>query len=263
MKPTFTDLIEGLKNNQAGTWSVEITENWLQGRTTYGGLSAALCLAAVGNTHPNLPPLRSAQINFVGPAGGPVTIKSEVMRQGRSVTYISAEMHGEKGLATHAVFCFGTNRNSRLDGAYKPTPVIPLPEQSESFFGEFQGPVFTQNFECLLAKGARPVSRSEEPEHFIWARYKEPTPDSTLALLGIADMPPPAVLPMFQEFAPVSSMTWMLNFLIDQPTTRDGWWLMRTDAEHARDGYSSQDMSVYNTDGDLVITGRQSVAIFY
>lgn len=46
-----------------------ITEEWMQGRTTYGGLSAALCLAGTLSAHADLPPLRSAQVAFIGPAG--------------------------------------------------------------------------------------------------------------------------------------------------------------------------------------------------
>ena len=55
----------------------------------------------------------------------------------------------------------------------------------------------------------------------------------------------------------------MFNFTSTKLDTDDGWWLMRTAAEHAREGYSSQDMQVWNTKGELVITGRQNVAIFY
>ncbi len=70
------------------------------------------------------------------------------------------------------------------------------------------------------------------------------------------------MMPKFTEMAPISSMTWMVNVLTDEPKTRDGWWLLESRAEHAADGYSSQDMLVWNRDGDLVIAGRQSVTIF-
>ena len=64
-------------------------------------------------------------------------------------------------------------------------------------------------------------------------------------------MPPPAVLPMFEHPAPISSMTWMMNFICAAPTTEDRWWLMRATAEHAVDGYSSQDLAIWNTDGRI------------
>ena len=41
---------------------VVLPDDWLQGRTAYGGLSAALSLAAARAADPGLPPLRTAQV---------------------------------------------------------------------------------------------------------------------------------------------------------------------------------------------------------
>ena len=262
-KPSFSELLGSLKRVEEHQSTVHIAENWMQGRTTYGGMSAALCYQAVNNHCLDLPPLRSAQINFIGPAGGDVSVTTKVMRQGRSVTYISAEIMGEKGLATHAVFCFGQDRESRLNDNFTSPPKVPSVEASADFFDSGMGPPFAKNYDCRLAQGGHPVSGSDDHEHFIWVRHKDQNANDLAALIGIADMPPPAVLPMFKEFAPISSMTWMMNFLQQDISTEDGWWLMRSAAEHARNGYSSQDMQVWNKAGDLIITARQNVAIFY
>lgn len=261
--PSFSELLGSLVTNDDGIVHANVTDNWMQGRTTYGGMSAALCLKAVLNSIDDLPPLRSAQINFIGPVGGDVSIKTKVMRRGRSVAYISAEMAGEKGLATHAVFCFGEGRESRLNLDFTEPPKVPSIGESQDFFDAGFGPSFANNYDCLLAQGGLPMSGSKESEHYIWVRHKDKKADDIIALVGIADMPPPAVLPMFKEFAPVSSMTWMMNFLSDDITTEDGWWLMRSAAEHARDGYSSQDMQVWNSEGKLIISALQNVAVFY
>ena len=95
--PSFSELLKHLSPKGENSWSINITENWMQGRTTYGGLSSALCLKAVSNNHTDLPPLRSAQINFTGPVGGLVTIHTKIIRQGKSVSFIQAELIGEKG----------------------------------------------------------------------------------------------------------------------------------------------------------------------
>jgi len=262
-EPSFSQLLDNLSPKGEGSCSVTITDNWMQGRTTYGGLSAALCLKATQLNYPDLPPLRSAQINFIGPAGGPVTIHTKVLRQGRAVSYISAEMVGEKGLATNAVFCFGASRESKLDRDFTNAPDVPQVSESTNFFDSDFGPAFSRNYDCLLAKGGHPISGSDHSEHFIWVRHKDPKASDLASLIGVADMPPPAVLPMFEEFAPISSMTWMMNFLRNDISTTDGWWLMRSAAEHAKDGYSSQDMQVWNHAGELIVTGRQNVAVFY
>ena len=260
---SFSELLNSCELTKENSIRTTISQNWMQGRTTYGGLSAALCLKAAELSNPDLPPLRSALINFIGPAGGKVTMQTEVLRAGKSVSNIQVNMTSDAGLATHAVFTFGASRNSRLSNNFNICPTVPGINDSKDFFESAMAPSFTQNFETKLAKGGHPVSGSKEHEHYIWVRHKDKNAHDLAALIGIADMPPPAVLPMFEEFSPISSMTWMTNILTDDLSTEDGWWLMRTAADHAIDGYSSQDMQIWNSRGELVTTGHQNVAIFY
>lgn len=260
---SFSSLIEDLKQQADGSWAGSIPESWMQGRTTYGGLSAALCLAATQKNHPQLPPLRSALINFVGPAGGAYEVSTTVLREGKSVVTIRCELVSQGQVATHAVFSFGASRESRLDESFTAAPNQPSAAESRDFFEQGQGPSFTRYFDSRLASGALPISGSEDNELFMWTRHTDRQATDIVALIGLADMPPPAVLPMFTEFAPISSMTWMVNVLQEDLSTEDGWWLLRSAAENAQHGYSSQDMQVWNSKGDLVISGRQSVTLFY
>lgn len=261
--PLFSELLQSGVSVAENSVSFTITDNWMQGRTTYGGLSAALCLAAVQRNHSGLPPLRSAQISFVGPVAGEASVTTKVIRQGRSVAYIQAEMISKKGPATTAIFCFGQSRESRLHKHFTESPKVASVEESTDFFDAGFGPSFANNYDCKLAQGGHPISGSEHNEHYIWVRHRDANAEGMTALLGIADMPPPAVLPMFEEFAPISSMTWMVNVLNENIKTEDGWWLMRSAAEHAQNGYSSQDMQVWNSDGELVVSALQNVALFY
>jgi len=244
-------------------WKVNIPESWMQGRTIYGGLSASLCLQAVNNEYDELPPLRSAQFNFVGPAANEVIIRTKVLRQGKSVRFINAEISGEQGISTQATFCFGTSRNSKIDDNFIAPVTVPSPDHSVDLQMSAKGPAFTKNFDCFHSTGSLPISKSNDPDFHLWVRHKDQSLQDNVAILSIADMAPPAILTMFDEIAPVSSMTWMLNFLEEQPLTTDGWWLLNATAEHSRNGYSSQNMNIRNRDGNLVITGRQNIALFY
>lgn len=266
---SMAQLLAAAKLDTATSVSYTITEHWMQGRTTYGGLSAALCLDAALKIHPDLPPLRSAQITFVGPVGGKVSVSTNVLRRGKSVSYIHTRLSGESGIGTEAVFCFGASRESKLNATYTAKPKINSVADSIGFFGDAPRPVFTDNFDCLLAAGDRPISNSDKDEIWIWVKHKTDASQSILnvhtnvALLALADMPPPAVLPKFASPAPISSMTWMVNFLQNPEQDNLGWWLLRSAAENAQDGYSSQDMQVWDSQGNLVISGRQSVTLFY
>ena len=258
----FTELCAAIQPLRDGVFGVSVPESWMQGRTTYGGLSSALCYEAAIRMFDDLPPLRSAQISFVGPAGGDVTMEATLLRQGRSVTFVNVDLVGPKGLATRCVFCFGAGRQSIFDKMFTDTPELPGPEDCEIVFPTEAGPSFARNYECLLAKGGRPVSASTEHDHYIWVRHQDEQASDLTALIALADMPPPAMLPMFPEIAPSSSMTWMMNFMTENPQTEGGWWLLQSRAENAGEGYSSQDMIVWNRAGEPVIAGRQSVAIF-
>lgn len=261
MTHSFSQLMTGAAFDD-GALSLTIPPGWMQGRTTYGGLSAAIGLEAARRAFPDAPPLRSALVSFIGPAGGAVEARAKMLRQGKSVTFIEVDVSGEKGIATRCAFAFGGARPSQWNRNFTSTPEMPAPEDCDIFIPEEFAPPFARHFEGRLASGGRPMSGSTEHDHFIWVRHKDEKASDIVALMALADMPPPALMPMFNEPAPISSMTWMVNVLCDEPKTRDGWWLLQSRAEHAGDGYSSQDMLVWNRDGELVIAGRQSVAIF-
>ena len=62
----FSAIIEALSKSTDGT--VSVPDTWRQGRAMFGGLAAALCVQAAIDEIPDLPPLRSAQFLFIGPA---------------------------------------------------------------------------------------------------------------------------------------------------------------------------------------------------
>jgi hypothetical protein len=119
---------------------------------------------------------------------------------------------------------------------------------------------FTRNFEF--------VDRREGPElkpaeWLRWTRLNERDGlDPLVELIAVGDCLPPAALRLLGRNVPMSSLTWMLNVLGPAPTTTDGWWLLRSDADYAREGSSSQVMGIWNADGVMVAEQSQSVAIF-
>ncbi|MGA9796247.1 MAG: thioesterase family protein [Rhizomicrobium sp.] len=240
-----------------------LSDDWLQGRTAYGGLSAALCLEAALRSVPDLPPLRSAQFTFIGPAAGPLTVTPTVLRRGKSSVFMGADLAGEGGLATRAVLCFGVARPSAVAYQSLPMPRAEAIAGSAPFFDDKPTITFQQHFESRMAGGARPFTPEEVPEYLIWFRHRdENAREGLVPLIALADAPPPASMVMFRAPAPISTMTWTVDILSDRPATRDGWWLVRSSTETAHQGYSTQAMTVWNAQGEPVIAARQNVAIF-
>ncbi len=270
MKP-FTEILQSSRFVEGRGQRYTLDETWMQGRAIYGGLSTALCLDGVLKQFPDLPPLRSVNVNFIGLGNEEVYVTCSVLRQGKSVAFIQAELIGEKGLINQTVFTFGANRDSKLDEVYVESKEVIRPESARAIFpeqtpapGEPGGPpAFTQHFETRFVSGSRPFSGADEPSFELWVKHKDASANDLVALVALADMPPPGVLPLFKEFAPISSMTWMFNILREDLSNQSGWWLFTVQAEHARQGYSSQNMSIHNDQGDLVLVGRQNIAVFY
>ena len=108
-----------------------------------------------------------------------------------------------------------------------------------------------------------PRTEAKEPELNWWVRLKEAEGlDPMVALLLVADALPPGVMPLMEAWSPVSSMTWLVNLLTPLPQTRDGWYLLRAAGNYAEKGCSSQDMAIWNADGEAVAVGMQAIAIF-
>ena len=243
---------------------VDIPPHWKQGRTAYGGLTAALMLAGAQKQIEGLPPLRSALINFVGPVTDSPLFTAELQRKGRNVTSVSAAAHIGDQAVGRAEFLFGTTRSSDINIDF-PAPDAIAPEAAEAFTPEAARamvPQFFHNFDTRLIAGARPMM-GEEGYIRTWSRHKDPAARSGVAaLLCLADVLPPAAMPLLRKFAPVSSMSWIFNLLQDDPQTEEGWWHVESNLTAARGGYSSQVMRIWNTDGELVVEGMQSIAIF-
>ena len=252
-------ILAARRQNQHG-FAATIPADWMQGRTSYGGLSAALALEAARGLADDLPPLRSAQVSFVGPLAGEVEVSARLLRRGRNASWVSAEVVSEAGIGLTATFVFmGPVEASALSLHDIPMPsgivpladAVPLPTRA--------GPSFAPNFERRFA---RPQSTEPVPEICWWERLKDADGlDPITALILLGDALPPGVMPLTGP-VPISSMTWLVNLLTPEPRTKDGWFLLRAVGNYAEKGCSSQDMAIWNSDGTAVAVGMQSIAIF-
>jgi acyl-CoA thioesterase len=260
----FADLIASIAG-EGDAWRVSIPESWLQGRTAYGGLSAALCVETAQRAVPDLPPLRAAQFALIGPASGPLTMRATVLRRGKSAVNVGVDLSGDAGLATRAILTFGVARNSIIAYDNLPMPKVASIADSPPFFPGERSPItFQQHFESRLAGGARPMTGGNAaPEMNIWFRHRDARAhEGIVPLVALADAPPPAAMVMFPQAAPISTMTWTMDLLTDAPHTDNGWWLVQSRADNAHQGYAAHAMVIWNAKGEPIIAARQTVAIF-
>jgi acyl-CoA thioesterase len=263
---SFSAFLNAVTRTDAGL-TADIPDLWKQGRTAYGGISSALSLSAAKAVLSEDRPLRSALIGFVGPAAGVVRVAAEPLRSGKTAASVRTRLTGEAGIGVEAIFTFAAQRQSALSlqPSGLPKGVEAPPAEAEGMDFASGAPQFTANFQLYPAAGGTPPFSGEPsaPPMRLWTRFKDPASRSGIeALLCLADALPPAITTAMSDFAPLSSMTWMVDMLDDDVSTENGWYLLETAADHARDGYSSQAMTIWSTDGRCLIKGRQMVTVF-
>ncbi len=238
-------------------FTTHIPADWLQGRTAFGGLSSGLALAAAKQVEPDLPPLRSAQVAFIGPLSGAVTVSATRLRRGRNAAFVQADIVSDAGLGLRATFVFMAPLDSAVTLDTAPAAGhAPPPGEAKLYTGPADH--FTGNFNFLdLKQAAGPA------EFLRWGRLIERDGlDPEVELMVLGDALPPAAFRLFDQRPPLSSLSWIINLVRPRPATREGWWLLNATTDTARNGYSSQRMRLWDADGALVAEGMQGVAIF-
>lgn len=243
-----------------GVLSVHVPEDWLQGRSLFGGLQAALAVEAMRTLVPGVP-LRVLQTTFIGPVGGGlVTVSARVLRAGKNVTHVEAR------LGDDAVFIgiFGTSRPTVVDVPLAPPPG-PTPQSPLRTLPFIPGvtPNFTQHYAATWRRGATPFTATPSPDPVLELAVRDEGPFTESHLIALADFIPPIALSYLRAPAPGSTVTWMLELLRhDFAAQPMSGWVIDGRLVAAKDGYTSQTVTVVAPDGVPAALSRQSMLVF-
>lgn len=259
------ELLQSVTASVPGWFNAEVSEDWAQGRTLFGGVQTMLALRAMRLAMPEVPPLWSLQTTFVAPVPpGKVRIQVQTLRQGRAAMQMEARlMDGEQTAAT-VVAVFGAARESIV--RVVPPPGKPLPDKQEGPELPFIPgvvPNFTQHYVYRWLEGGIPFTGSQHPGTRIRLRQRDEGMLEEAHIVALADAIPPPALSLLSRPTPASTLSWSLEFVRHLPPVASGeWWRMDAGIVAARDGYCSQDAHLFGPDGELVALSRQVVAVF-
>ena len=271
MTPLIT-LPELLQRRRVGSDTVhfEVADDWLQGRTCYGGLISMLGVVAMrdlaGHAFSAEASLRGLQTCFIAPVSpGEVEIGVQLLRQGRNVCQVQAQARQGGQVAAVLLGVFGAERPSSLRPRLpqRPAPrheaaALPAPPAGV-------GPVFLRHFDLRWAEGPRPYSGGEGYTSCIHLRLADGAAGSTLSTelqtVLFADMPPTPVIGQLSQPGPNSSVTWALELRPVQAGT-PGWWRADSESLMVAGGYVNHRSMLWAPGGQLAGYGSQVVAIF-
>lgn len=262
----FAALMDEAMHTEAHT-AFRAPEDWMQGRTVYGGLVSALALAAMRSHVPAERKIRSLMVSFVGPlTGEPFEIQARPLRSGKSVTTTEARIVQNGQICFTAVGSFGGERESGIRMAPGPLPEMVAPPQAmELPYIEGMTPAFTRHFSYRWAIGELPFSGKGSGELGGWINFREEATCLTEEwLVALADAWPTPVLSMLTEPAAASTMTWTLQFvhLNRDACSENEWWGYHCTVDSAEKGYVHERSTVWDPDGNLALFGLQTTALF-
>jgi hypothetical protein len=260
---TLTELMQAM-HAEPGLVRSTVTDDWLQGRSAFGGLQGAFALWAMRTLVPASTPLRAFQMTFIAPvSAGDVATRARVLRAGKNTMHVEARIEDGDDVLAHAIAIFGSSRESMVRHELPhPTP-SPTVGGTRLPFVPNVVPNFMQHFDVRLLDGALPFSGSAATRNVFDLGMDESGNATETHLLAIADFVPPVALSWVPKPTPGSSMTWMLEVLDQnfaaQPLKR---WRVDSEMIAARDGYTSQSTVIYAPNGVATVLSRQSMALF-
>jgi acyl-CoA thioesterase len=270
MSTTFPELIAS-RVRRDDTTTFEITDDWLQGRTSFGGLISAYATQAmrdaVGAAWPAGVGLRALQTSFIAPVGpGSVDIAVRLLREGKNVRQVQAEVRQGDQICSVMLGVFAIERESALPVVRptRPASARPVDELTSMPYIAGMMPNFLQHFETRWADGPMPYSGGSGSSISLHMRPRahdrEVVSNEVLAVL-LADLTPTPVIGQFSKPTPMSSVSWALELRPVEGDPDDGWWRADTDALVVEGGYVNQAGRLWAPDGNLAALAYQVVMV--
>lgn len=267
---TFDSLVENTRNHVLKPDiypTVFVPSDWAQGRTVYGGLSAALAYAAMKEKVQTGRLMRSFNCNFVGPleTDEPFTIDIEILREGKNASQALTRIIQKDKVAVLCQASFGISRKSRVSVQNNDTHDMALPKKPKFIpYIPKVTPKFIRQFELAIDKGSMPFSNSKKHVLEGWMRFKKaPIAITDAHLICMIDAWPPTVLQMLRWPAPASSMSWNVEFIHPHSELNSqDWFAYQASTRQAADGYAHTEANIWDQQGELIAISRQAVAVF-
>ncbi|MFC6440932.1 acyl-CoA thioesterase II [Bowmanella sp. JS7-9] len=244
-----------------------LPKDWTQGRTAFGGISAAMVYQAMREQVEPTRFLRSLTINFVGPLEPevPFSIETELLREGKNAIQMTARAMQNGKVAVLGVALFAGERQSKISVPAIYSHNMALPKKAK-FIPQIPKvtPKFLKHMDLAVEEGQMPFTGSKHAHLHGWMRFtKAPAQISDAHIIALADAWPPAPLQMLRWPAPASSMSWNLEFVHPhRPIAPESWLAYQVQTVQAADGYAHTEAQLWDPDGELIALSRQVAGIF-
>ena len=258
----FDASMRGLWRQDSDTWVAELPEGWMQGRSVYGGLVAAVA-AGLARLHiEEERTIRLAQMQLMRPlVPGLVEGRVSVLREGKYASFASVELVQGGEVATAARYVFSRARAGSTSVEPRPAWVGVAPETLPNL-PHIPGimPEFVKNVEMRWESGALPYSGEEQCSFRAYCAFRTPA-GGLEGVLGLLDLFPAPTLGKLTSPAPASTVAWTAHIL-NAPERIEGWCRFEYETVVGEGGMHTVVGRLYASDGALLGWTEQLVAVY-
>ncbi|MFR9752927.1 acyl-CoA thioesterase [Nocardia sp. 004] len=240
------------------SWRAQIDRTWRGWSGPHGGVIAALFIEVARRAATDRLPVRATDLRFLDrPTEGALTFRATESTVGRStaVLDVRADQDGSP-VAAASVTLGRTVATSIDDYAGRPAPEVPGPEACAKFVMPPEIVPVGIHFDIRPAAGPLPLSGADERMMCAWITLLPELPTDAAALAILADALAPAIFPTLR--APVAVPTVAQSmYLHGEPIGHQPVLVQATNASTGG-GWSVDDISIWNQDGRLLASARQT-----
>lgn len=226
----------------------------------FGGLMAALVAKAARESLGITTPLRTVATQFlIGAKFEPMSITSELLRGGRSASYVSIRAGQPERLAMTGLVTFGAPGDGPELRAASITPP-PLADQPLTPLDPQFGPHFTDHVEHRFVGGIQLFGRNETDRMGVWMRTVDgkPLDEARLAFLLDATFPVYwTMLPAPPAISATADLRYDFFGPIPEDAAPDGWAYFEFVSRDSHGGWTVEDATAWAPDGRPLAVGRQ------
>lgn len=244
---------------------LSVPASWTQGRTVYGGLSAAMLLECLLTKVDASKSLRALNVAFSAPTmpDESFSIETELLREGRTIAQWQARLIQNDTVCVQVQAVFGLPLDSSLNLQPFEAPDIPGHEQAMHYPTQNQ-PGFTQYFDMAQSQGDLPVSGGSSLQLGGWMRFRQAPAQFTLShLVAMIDVWPPATMMQMSEMKAGSTVNWTLQFPQPMPSISvDAYVGYQAQIEYSASGYGITHARIWSPAGELLALSQQTVILY-
>lgn len=248
----------------------EASEDWLQGRTSFGGLIAAFGVQAMrdaaGADWGEDVGLRALQTSFVAPVGGgPLSVQARLLRAGKQLRQVQATLVQGNQVAAVMLGVFGNDRASSMRTVRPTAPAATHAPASLPVRRLLPGaPQFVRHFDMRWDHGPMPGAGSPLLHTRIHLRlqHAQGLPPELITVM-LADASPTPATGQFHQPPPASSVSWALELRpLREPPAADGWWRADNESMVVEGGLVNHTSRLWAPSGELAGLSSQLVTVF-